>query len=92
MDTTDPDYYRWTQWIFLQLFKKRAWPTKPPRWLTSAPPARVVLANEESQNSVCDRCGAEVIQKEKDVWFLKIREYAERLLEGLDHVDFPEKD
>ncbi|NLO64671.1 MAG: leucine--tRNA ligase [Clostridiales bacterium] len=90
VDTTDPDYYRWTQWIFLQLFK-RGLAYKATTMVNFCPSCKVVLANEESQNGVCDRCGAEVIQKEKDVWFLKIREYAERLLEGLDHVDFPEK-
>jgi len=90
VDTTDPDYYRWTQWIFIQLFK-RGLAYKSNTFVNYCPVCKVVLANEESQNGVCDRCGAEVIQKDKDVWFLKIREYAEKLLEGLDTVDFPDK-
>jgi leucyl-tRNA synthetase len=90
IDTTDPDYYRWTQWIFLQLFK-RGLAYKSNTFVNFCPVCKVVLANEESQNGVCDRCGAEVIQKEKDVWFLKIRDYSEKLLEGLNEVDFPEK-
>lgn len=90
VDTTDPDYYKWTQWIFIQLFKKGL-AYKSKTLVNFCPGCKVVLANEESQNGVCDRCGAEVIQKEKDVWFLKIREYAERLLAGLETVNFPEK-
>lgn len=90
IDTTSADYYKWTQWIFLQLFK-RGLAYKSKTYVNFCPQCKVVLANEESQNGVCDRCGAEVVQKEKDVWFLKIRDYAERLLEGLDKVDFPDK-
>lgn len=90
VDTTDPDYYRWTQWIFLQMFKKGL-AYKSKTFVNFCPKCKVVLANEESQNGVCDRCGTEVVQKEKDVWFLKIRDYAERLLTGLDQVDFPDK-
>ena len=90
IDTTDPEYYRWTQWIFIQLFKKGL-AYKSNTYVNFCPNCKVVLANEESQNGVCDRCGTEVIQKDKDVWFLKIREYAERLLQGLDQVNFPDK-
>lgn len=90
IDTTQPDYYKWTQWIFIQLFKKGL-AYKATTTVNFCPKCKVVLANEESQGGVCDRCGAEVVQKEKDVWFLKIREYAERLLTGLDKVNFPER-
>lgn len=90
VDTTDPSYYRWTQWIFLQMFK-RGLAYKSKTYVNFCPKCKVVLANEESQNGVCDRCGSEVEQREKDVWFLKIRDYAERLLNGLKDVDFLEK-
>lgn len=90
IDTTNPDYYKWTQWIFIQLFKKGL-AYKSKTLVNFCPDCKVVLANEESQNGVCDRCGSEVIQKEKDVWFLKIRDYAERLLSGLDNVNFPDR-
>lgn len=90
IDTTDPNYYKWTQWIFIQLFK-HGLAYKSNTLVNFCPACKVVLANEESQNGVCDRCGAEVIQKDKDVWFLKIREYSERLLQGLEAVDFPDK-
>ncbi len=90
IDTTDPDYYKWTQWIFIQLFKKGL-AYKATTTVNFCPKCKVVLANEESQGGICDRCGAEVVQKEKDVWFLKIREYAERLLTGLENVNFPER-
>lgn len=90
VDTTDPDYYKWTQWIFLQMFK-RGLAYKATTTVNFCPKCKVVLANEESQGGVCDRCGTEVIQKEKDVWFLRIRNYAERLLTGLEKVNFPER-
>lgn len=90
VDTTDPDYYRWTQWIFLQMFK-RGLAYKSKTFVNFCPKCKVVLANEESQGGVCDRCGSEVEQKVKDVWFLKIREYADRLLTGLDGLDFLDK-
>lgn len=90
IDTTNPAYYKWTQWIFIQLFKNGlAYKSKTK--INFCPDCKVVLANEESQNGVCDRCGSEVIQKEKDVWFLKIRNYAESLLDGLKTVNFPER-
>ncbi len=82
VDTTDPDYYKWTQWIFLQLFKHNlAYRAKTT--VNYCPSCQVVLSNEESQGGKCDRCGESVVQKEKDVWFLKITAYADRLLEGL---------
>lgn len=90
IDTTDPDYYKWTQWIFLELFK-HGLAYKSNTTVNFCPKCKVVLANEESQGGVCDRCGTEVVQKEKDVWFLRIRDYAERLLTGLDKVNFPER-
>lgn len=90
VDTTDPAYYRWTQWIFLQMFKKGL-AYKSTTLVNFCPKCKVVLANEESQNGICDRCGSEVEQREKDVWFLRIRNYAERLLNGLKDLDFLEK-
>ena len=90
VDTTDPKYYKWTQWIFLQLFKKGlAYKTSMPvNWCTSC---KCVLANEEVVNGVCERCGSEVIRKEKSQWMLKITEYAQRLIDDLDQVDFIER-
>ena len=87
VNTTDPSYYKWTQWIFLQLFKKGLAYKKEMsvNWCTSC---KCVLANEEVVNGVCERCGSEVVQKEKSQWMLKITEYAEKLLEGLNEVDF----
>lgn len=88
VDSTDPDYYKWTQWIFLNLFEK-GFAYKDTTYVNFCNDCKVVLANEESQGGVCDRCGSEVVQMEKDVWFLKIREYADKLLDGLDEVHFP---
>ena len=90
VDTTDPKYYKWTQWIFLQLFKKGlAYKTSMPvNWCTSC---KCVLANEEVVNGVCERCGSEVIRKEKSQWMLKITEYAQRLIDDLDQVEFIER-
>ena len=90
VNTTDPGYYKWTQWIFLQLFKKGlAYKAEMPiNWCTSC---KVGLANEEVVNGVCERCGSEVIRKVKSQWMLKITEYAEKLLQGLDDVDYVEK-
>lgn len=90
IDTAEPQYYRWTQWIFLQMFK-RGLAYKSKTMVNFCPRCKVVLANEESQNGICDRCGAEVVQREKEVWFLRIRNYADRLLEGLDRLDFLDK-
>ena len=90
VDTTDPKYYRWTQWIFLQLYKKGlAYKAEIPiNFCTSC---KVGLANEEVVNGVCERCGGEVVQKVKSQWMLKITEYAERLYDDLDDTDFIEK-
>ena len=90
VDTTDPNYYKWTQWIFLQLFKKglayKA--TMPVNWCTSC---KCVLANEEVVEGVCERCGSEVIRREKSQWMLAITKYADRLVDDLDNVDFIER-
>ena len=90
VDTTDPKYYKWTQWIFLQLFKKGLAykTTMPVNWCTSC---KCVLANEEVVEGVCERCGSEVIRKEKSQWMLKITEYADRLIDDLDDLDFIER-
>ena len=86
VDTTDEDYYKWTQWIFVQLFKKGL-AYKDKTYVNFCPSCKVVLSNEESQGGKCDRCDTVVVQKEKDVWFLKITDYAERLLKGLKELD-----
>ncbi|MGM9527358.1 MAG: leucine--tRNA ligase [Oscillospiraceae bacterium] len=90
VDTTDPEYYKWTQWIFLKLFEKGlAYKTSMPvNWCTSC---KCVLANEEVVNGVCERCGSEVVRREKSQWMLKITEYAQRLIDDLDEVDFIER-
>ena len=90
INTTDPNYYKWTQWIFLKLFKAGlAYKAEMPiNWCTSC---KVGLANEEVVNGHCERCGAEVIRKVKSQWMLKITEYADKLLEGLDDVDYIER-
>ena len=88
IDTTTEDYYKWTQWIFVQLFKKGL-AYKSKSLVNYCPKCDCVLSNEESQGGVCDRCNTEVVQREKEVWFLKIRNYAERLLAGLDKLDCP---
>ena len=90
INTTDPGYYKWTQWIFLKLFEKGlAYKQEMPiNWCTSC---KVGLANEEVVNGVCERCGGEVVQKLKSQWMLKITEYAQRLIDDLDEVDFIEK-
>jgi len=90
VDTTDEAYYKWTQWIFLKLFEKGL-AYKDITEVNYCPNCKVVLSNEESQGGKCDRCDGEVIQKEKEVWMLKITDYAEKLLEGLNEVDFPER-
>jgi len=90
INTTDPAYYKWTQWIFLKLFEKGlAYKAEIPiNWCTEC---KVGLANEEVVNGVCERCGGEVIRKVKSQWMLKITDYAQKLLDGLDNVDFIEK-
>ena len=90
IDTTDPSYYKWTQWIFLKLWEHglayKA--TMPVNWCTSC---KCVLANEEVVNGVCERCGSEVIRKEKSQWMLRITKYAQRLIDDLEDVDFIER-
>ncbi len=90
VNTTDPGYYHWTQWIFLKLFNAGlAYKTKMPiNWCTSC---KVGLANEEVVNGVCERCGSEVIRKAQSQWMLKITDYADKLLDGLDSVDYIER-
>ena len=90
INTTDPDYYKWTQWIFLKLFKKGLAYKKEMsvNWCTSC---KVVLSNEEAAGGVCERCGGEVIHKVKSQWMLKITEYAQRLIDDLDTVDYIER-
>ena len=90
INTTDPNYYKWTQWIFLKLFKHGlAYKTKMP--INFCTGCKVGLANEEVVNGVCERCGSEVVQKEKSQWMLKITEYAQRLIDDLDGLDYIEK-
>ncbi len=90
INTTDPDYYKWTQWIFIQLFKNNLAYKKEMavNWCTSC---KCVLANEEVVNGVCERCGSEVVHKVKSQWMLKITEYADRLINDLELVDYPER-
>ena len=90
INTTDPNYYKWTQWIFLKLFKAGLAYKKemPINWCTSC---KVGLANEEVVNGVCERCGSEVVRKVKSEWMLKITEYADKLIDGLDGVDYIER-
>lgn len=90
INTTDPNYYKWTQWIFLKLFKAGLAYKKemPINWCTSC---KVGLANEEVVNGVCERCGSEVVRKVKSEWMLKITDYADKLIEGLDSVDYIER-
>ena len=90
INTTDPSYYKWTQWIFLQLFKHGLAYKKEAsvNWCTSC---KCVLGNEEVVNGVCERCGSEVVRKVKSQWMLKITEYAQRLIDDLDLVDYPDR-
>ena len=90
VDTTDPKYYKWTQWIFLQMYKNGLAykTTMPVNWCTSC---KCVLANEEVVDGVCERCGSEVIRKEKSQWMLRITKYAQRLIDDLDDVDYIER-
>ena len=87
IDTTDENYYKWTQWIFLKMFEKGL-AFRDKTLVNYCPSCRVVLANEDSQGGKCDVCHSQVIQKEKDVWYLRITEYADKLLEGLKEVDY----
>ena len=90
INTTDPDYYKWTQWIFLKLFEKGL-AYKKKMSVNFCTSCKVVLANEEVVNGVCERCGAPVIHKVKEQWMLKITAYADRLIDDLDGLDFIEK-
>ena len=90
ISTADPEYYKWTQWIFLQMYKNGLAykQNMTVNWCTSC---KIVLANEEVVEGHCERCGGEVIRKEKSQWMLRITKYAQRLLDGLDHVDYVER-
>ena len=87
VDTTEEDYYRWTQWIFLKMFEKGL-AFRDTAMVNYCPSCKVVLSNEDSQGGKCDICHSDIIQKTKDVWYLRITEYADRLLTGLDGVDY----
>lgn len=89
IDTSSPNYYKWTQWLFIEFFKRGlAYKKKAPA--NFCPKDETVLANEQVVDGKCDRCGTEVIQKELDQWFFKITDYADKLIEGLDKIDWPE--
>ncbi len=87
IDTTDEDYYKWTQWIFLQMFE-HGLAFKDKTLVNYCPSCKVVLSNEDSQGGKCDICHSQIVQKSKDVWYLRITEYCDRLLEGLNEVDY----
>ena len=89
IDTTDEDYYKWTQWIFLKMFENGL-VFRDTALVNYCPSCKVVLSNEDSQGGKCDICHSDVIQKSKDVWYLRITRYADKLLEGLEHVDYPD--
>ncbi len=89
IDTTEVDYYKWTQWIFLKMFEKGL-AYRDKTLVNYCPSCKVVLSNEDSQGGKCDVCHSDVVQKSKDVWYLRITEYADKLLEGLETVDYPE--
>ena len=89
IDTTDEDYYKWTQWIFLKMFEKGL-VFRDRTLVNYCPHCKVVLSNEDSQGGKCDICHSDVVQKSKDVWYLRITQYADKLLEGLKDVDYPE--
>ncbi len=87
IDTTEEDYYRWTQYIFLKLFEK-GYAFRDTALVNYCPHCKVVLSNEDSQGGECDICHSQIVQKSKDVWYLRITAYADRLLSGLDEVDY----
>ena len=87
IDTTDENYYKWTQWIFLKMFENGL-AFRDKTLVNYCPSCKVVLSNEDSQGGKCDICHSDVVQKSKDVWYLRITEYADKLLEGLDEVDY----
>ena len=88
VDTTDDNYYKWTQWIFLKMFENGL-VFRDKAFVNYCPSCKVVLSNEDSQGGKCDICHSDVVQKSKDVWFLRITEYADKLLDGLKEIDFP---
>ena len=88
INTTDPSYYKWTQWIFLKMFENGL-VFRDKTLVNYCPSCKVVLSNEDSQGGKCDICHSDVIQKSKDVWYLRITQYADKLLEGLEDVDYP---
>ncbi len=88
VDTTDPEYYKWTQWIFLKMFE-HGLVFRDKTLVNYCPNCRVVLSNEDSQGGKCDICHSDVVQRPKDVWYLRITQYADKLLEGLDKVSYP---
>ena len=87
VDTTEEDYYKWTQWIFLKMFENGL-VFRDTALVNYCPSCKVVLSNEDSQGGKCDICHSDIVQKPKDVWYLRITKYADKLLEGLDHVDY----
>ncbi|MBR3392147.1 MAG: leucine--tRNA ligase [Firmicutes bacterium] len=87
VDTTEEDYYKWTQWIFLKMFE-HGLVFRDTALVNYCPSCKVVLSNEDSQGGKCDICHSDIVQKPKDVWYLRITKYADKLLEGLDHVDY----
>ena len=87
VDTTDEGYYKWTQWIFLKMFEKGL-VFRDTTLVNYCPSCKVVLSNEDSQGGKCDICHSDIVQKSKDVWYLRITEYADKLLQGLDKVDY----
>ncbi len=89
IDTTQEDFYKWTQWIFLKMFEKGL-VYRDKAWVNYCPSCKVVLSNEDSQGGKCDICHSDVVQKSKDVWYLRITAYADKLLEGLETVDYPD--
>lgn len=88
VDTTEEDYYRWTQWIFLKMFEKGL-VFRSTALVNYCPTCKVVLSNEDSQGGKCDICHSDIVQKSKDVWYLRITQYADKLLQGLDDVEYP---
>ena len=88
IDTTQEDFYKWTQWIFLKMFENGL-VFRDKTLVNYCPSCKVVLSNEDSQGGKCDICHSDVIQKSKDVWYLRITQYADKLLEGLEDVDYP---
>ncbi|MDD6325821.1 MAG: leucine--tRNA ligase [Lachnospiraceae bacterium] len=88
IDTTDPDFYKWTQWIFLKMFE-HGLVFRDKTLVNYCPSCKVVLSNEDSQGGKCDICHSDVVQRSKDVWYLRITQYADKLLEGLNTVDYP---